>query len=128
MTTKRRSIDIPGFAHKNPIPAASLKGNILMSGAIFGVDPATHEAPASLAEQCAFLFQHIATIMKEAGGTMEDIVKVSVHLRDTKDRAPLNEEWKKAFPDAGSRPARHVNHVPLPEGDKLIAAEIFAVL
>ncbi len=128
MTTKRRSIDIPGFAHKNPIPAASLKGNILMSGAIFGLDPATGEPPQSLSEQVMFMFQHVDAIMREAGGRMDDVVKFTIHLRDPKDRAALNEHWKKNFPDAETRPARHVDHVPLPEGNRLISCEFFAVL
>ena len=38
MSDKRRSIDIESFGHKNPIPAASIKGNILMSGAIGGME------------------------------------------------------------------------------------------
>jgi hypothetical protein len=43
---KRRSNYIPGPSHRNPTPAASLKGNIPMSGGILGIDAAT----GSLAE------------------------------------------------------------------------------
>ena len=38
---KRQSIEIEGFAHKNPIPAACRIGNMLMTGIITGTDPAT---------------------------------------------------------------------------------------
>ena len=38
---KRKSIEIEGFAHKNPIPAACRLGNMLMTGIITGTDPAT---------------------------------------------------------------------------------------
>ncbi|HKJ75485.1 MAG TPA: RidA family protein [Alphaproteobacteria bacterium] len=125
---KRRSIDIPGFGHKNPIPAASVKGNLVMSGAIGGMDPKTGKLPQSVAEQCANMFGHVRAIMAEEGGSVDDIVKMSIHLRDTKDRAALNEEWKKMFPDEASRPARHVNHSPLPDDGRLIVCEFTAVL
>ena len=127
MATKRYSIDIPGFAHKNPIPAASMKGNLVMSGAILGLDPKTGKPADGLEKQCALVFQHMATIMKEARGTTDDIVKVSVHLRDPKDRAALNVEWEKMFPDPHSRPARHVDHSPLPDDGRLIALEFVAL-
>ena len=39
---KRRSIVIEGFAHgAQPIPAASRVGNIVMTGGVHGIDPAT---------------------------------------------------------------------------------------
>ena len=36
---KRKSINWPGFKHENPIPNASMIGNILMSSIISGRDP-----------------------------------------------------------------------------------------
>jgi 2-iminobutanoate/2-iminopropanoate deaminase len=36
---KRRSIEVAGVKHQNPIPAASRKGPIVASGAISGADP-----------------------------------------------------------------------------------------
>ena len=40
----RRSIYIDEFAHKSPIPNASRIGNIIVSGLLRGVDPATTRA------------------------------------------------------------------------------------
>jgi 2-iminobutanoate/2-iminopropanoate deaminase len=42
----RTSIDLPGFTHANPIPAASLIRPFLASGAITGRDPETGDMPA----------------------------------------------------------------------------------
>ena len=49
--TERRSIDVEGYRHTNPIPAASRVGNLLMSGVITGRDPTSGTLPPSLEEQ-----------------------------------------------------------------------------
>jgi len=103
----RKSIDIDGFVHKNPIPNASRIGNILMSGVIFGKDSRTDQIPKTLVEQSALVFSHMKDIVEAAGGTTEDILKVNIYLKDPADRAVVNDEWVKMFPDEHARPARH---------------------
>ena len=103
----RKSIYIDGFVHKNPIPNASRIGNILMSGVIFGKDSRTDQIPETLAEQSALVFSHMKDIVEAAGGTTKDILKVNIYLKDPADRAAVNDEWVKMFPDEHARPARH---------------------
>ena len=122
----RKSIYIEGFAHKNPIPAASRLGNMLMTGIITGMDPATGKVALTLEAQCAFMFQHVRSIMAAAGGSTDDIVKMSVWMADRSQRDVLNAEWIKMFPDAASRPARHTSQASL-EGGQLINCDITAV-
>jgi 2-iminobutanoate/2-iminopropanoate deaminase len=122
----RKSIYIEGFAHKNPIPAASRLGNMLMTGIIIGMDPATGKVALTLEAQCAFMFQHVRAIMQAAGGSTDDIVKMSVWMADRSRRDVLNAEWIKMFPDAASRPARHTSQASL-EGGQLINCDITAV-
>ena len=55
--SKRKSIEIEGFAHKNPIPAASRVVNMLMTGIITGTDPMTGTLAETLEAQCANIFQ-----------------------------------------------------------------------
>ena len=45
--SKRRAIYVEGFGHKNPIPAAARVGNIIESGSIRGLDPATGQVVKS---------------------------------------------------------------------------------
>jgi 2-iminobutanoate/2-iminopropanoate deaminase len=123
---KRSSIEIAGFAHKNPIPAASRVGNMLMTGIITGMDPATGKVAPTLEAQCGFMFQHVRTIMKVAGGSTDDIIKMSVWMADRSNRDALNVEWMKMFPDPHSRPARHTSQAAL-EGGQLIVCDITAV-
>ena len=129
MTTssKRKSIHIPGFVHKNPIPNASLVGNLLMSGSIIGNDPVTGKIAPTLEEQCALVFRYMREIVAAAGGTTDDIIKIHVWLNDLGNRAPLNAEWIKMFPDEHSRPARHAIQSHF-EGGKLLECDVIAVI
>lgn len=125
--TRRRSIYIEGFKHKNPIPNACVIGGLLMSGTILGVDPVTGELPDSLDAQCANLFAHVRAIVESAGGTPADILKMTVWLRDPSNRQPVNDAWLKMFPDRDDRPARHA--LPLvAAGPSLVQCDVVAVL
>ena len=124
--TKRRSIEIPGFRHKNPIPAACRLGNMLMTGIITGTDPRTGKLAETLEAQCANIFQHVRSIMAAAGGSTDDIIKINVFMADRSRRDVLNAEWIKMFPDPQSRPARHTAQANL-EGGQLIVCDITAV-
>ncbi len=106
--SKRQSVNFPGFSHSNPIPNASRIGNIMMSSVISGRDPATGEMPDDLARQIANIFTHIRSAMDAAGGSPDDILKITFWIKDpATGRAALNGEWEKMFPDENSRPARH---------------------
>ena len=123
----RKSIHIAGFKHANPIPNASRIGNIVMSGVLLGRDPATGKPAGTLEEQCALVFRHMRETVEAAGGTTDDIIKVSVWLRDPADRAVLNAEWTRMFPDPDSRPARHTQPAPA-DGPYHVQCDFTAVL
>jgi enamine deaminase RidA (YjgF/YER057c/UK114 family) len=126
--SRRRSIDIPGLSHgPNPIPQAAVVGNLLVSGGVMGMEPDTHEMPDDLPAQCRLMFANIRRIMEAAGGTTEDIVKLTVFLKPGLPRDALNQEWVAMFPDPASRPARHTLVYDLPMG-MLIQCEIIAML
>src|SRR3954454_6133513 len=124
--TKRKSIEIGGFAHKNPIPAASRVGNMLMTGIITGTDPATGKLADTLEAQCANIFHHVRSIMAAAGGSTDDIIKMNVWMADRSKRDVPMAEGVKMFPDQKARPARPPPR-PALEGGQLIACDITAV-
>ena len=104
---KRRSIEVSGVKHQNPIPAASRKGPFVVSGAISGADPASGTVPPDLDAQCAAMFANVRRLIEAAGGTPDDIVKMTVWISDRALRPTLNKYWVEMFPDPHSRPARH---------------------
>jgi enamine deaminase RidA (YjgF/YER057c/UK114 family) len=123
----RKSIYIGGFSHVNPIPNASRIGNLIVTGVINGVDPATGKVAPTLEAQCTYMFRHVREIVEAGGGKVEDIIKMTVWLADPSNRKALNEEWQQMFPDKDSRPARQA----LPRiggGDVLIQCDFMAVV
>ena len=124
---KRRSVDFPGFRHLNPIPNASRIGTIMMSSVINGMDPGTRNLPPELAQQLANMFTHVRSGVEAAGGTVDDIIKINVWMKEPMaQREALNVEWVKMFPDKESRPARHT--MPLGQDSKaLVSCDFTAV-
>ncbi len=105
---KRQSVNFPGFSHANPIPGASRIGNIMMSSVINGRDPETGKMPEDMAQQIVNLFGHIRGLVEAAGGSPDDIIKITFFVADpSTGRAALNDEWVAMFPDENARPARH---------------------
>ena len=125
--TRRRSIDVPGFVHGNPIPVASSLGSFLVSGVLTGRDPETLEMPVGLEKQCANVFTYVRTLMDAAGGSTDDILKMTFWLADYRDRDALNQEWLAMFPDPTSRPARQAVAAQL-DGGALVHCDLMAVL
>jgi len=125
-TGRRKSVHIGGFKHVNPIPNACRIGNLVMSGVILGRD-ADGKMPESLEAQCANMFGHMKATVEAAGGTTDDIIKMTVWLKDRSQRGPLNAEWLKMFPDERSRPARHSQQSEM-EGGTLVQCDFTAVI
>lgn len=122
---KRRSIVVPGLEHgSNPIPAACRRGPLLATGGVRGVDRESGVLPADAGEQVRHAFANLRTVIEAGGGTVEDIVHVTVFAA-ADVRAAVNEEWIKMFPDADSRPARHLLRQDLP-GGMLVQLEALA--
>ncbi len=126
--SKRRTISAPDIPeHKNPIPAATRIGNLVFSSAVGGEDPESHELPEDSDSQIANVFRTIRAIMREAGGSVDDIGKLSVYLANMEDRKLVNPHWLEMFPDASNRPVRHTTAKKLPPGRR-IQVEFVAVL
>lgn len=125
---RKRSIHVEGVTHGSaPIPMGARVGNIVYSSAIAGKDPATNKLPATPREQVKFAFANLKTLLANAGASLNDVVRVSVLLKDNSLREAINEEWLACFPDPDDRPARHVSPTDLQHG-MLLQLEVVAVI
>jgi enamine deaminase RidA (YjgF/YER057c/UK114 family) len=122
----RASVYVAGFSHKNPIPAACRIGPLLESGSIQGNDPSTGVPAATIEAQCRFMLENVRRIVEAGGGSTQDIVKVTVWMKDRSQRAALNVPWLEMFPDPASRPARHAIMAPELDMGKLIECSFTA--
>jgi enamine deaminase RidA (YjgF/YER057c/UK114 family) len=126
--SKRISIEVPGLEHVNPIPNASRVGPFLVSGGIFGKDPGTGKVPDGVEAQCEQMFANVRKVLEAGGAAPEDVIKLSVWLKDIADRPVMNKYWLQMFPDPQSRPARHTFPTPDLRVPLLVECEIMAVI
>jgi enamine deaminase RidA (YjgF/YER057c/UK114 family) len=126
--SKRVSIEVPGLEHVNPIPNASRIGPFLVSGGIFGKDSGTGKVADGVDAQCERMFANVRKVLEAGGATPEDVIKLSVWLKDMANRPVVNKYWVEMFPDALSRPARHTFPTPDLRAPLLVECEIMAVI
>jgi 2-iminobutanoate/2-iminopropanoate deaminase len=78
----RKSIETDVFSHGMlPIPAASRIGVFVASGNIFGYDFTAGSRPETADQQVKLMFGHLRSVITAAGGSLEDILKLTVHVR-----------------------------------------------
>lgn len=103
-----RSIEVAGVIHgAAPIPMGARVGNLVYSSGVPGVDPATGKMAQGSKAQAHHAFGNLRALLASAGASLDDLVRLTVYVKDDSARAALNEEWLKAFPDPHDRPARH---------------------
>jgi len=103
----RRSVHLPGAAHKAPIPNGARIGNLFFSSGINGKDPQTQMTPEDIRDEVRFAFQNLVTLLEHAGGTVADVGLMTVFLKERGDKKYVDEHWEAMFPDPDNRPARH---------------------
>lgn len=125
---KGRSLNVPGVTHGHaPIPMGARVGNVIFSSGIMGKDPASDSLPADAPSQVGFAFGNMVALLRAGGATPENLVRLTVYIRDDSLRSAVNEQWVLLFPDTDDRPARHIMKYELP-GGMAIQLEAVAVL
>jgi 2-iminobutanoate/2-iminopropanoate deaminase len=125
---KRKSFDVEGLGHGNPIPAVSRIGNVVATGGVSGTDTSTGKMPEDVTAQCAHMFANLRTILAAAGASPEDVIRVTVWIKRPEIRDEVNKEWVAMFPDPDSRPARHTMFYEHFAGAAVVQCEAWAVI
>ncbi len=111
-----RSIEVPGIGHNAPIPLGARVGNLLCSSGIGGKDAATGQLAVSPEQQVVHAFANLEKLLAAGGATLADVVKLTIYVKDDSQRAAINAEWQRCFPDPHDRPARHILTYALQHG------------
>ena len=105
--------------------AIEINGMVFLSGQL-PVNPVTGEiVEGGIKEQTAQAFENIGNVLKEAGLTMENIVKTTVFLADISLFTQMNEVYARYFD--GAFPARSAFAVKQLPKDALVEIESIAV-
>ena len=126
-TTIQKQIKTSTASNKSPFSQGiEVNGFLFLSGTL-GVDATTGTlAGNDVAAQLTQIVKNIAEVLKEAGCTLNDVVKSTVFLTDMKNYAAMNEAYLTLF--RAPYPARTCVEVSaLPRQGALIEVEVIAV-
>ncbi|HEX6513027.1 MAG TPA: RidA family protein [Chloroflexota bacterium] len=120
-------LQIPGFAHRDPLPAGVRMGDLVVSSVVGGQDPsgAQVEDPAGQIRQA---FDNLEILLSGAGGTKDDVLHVYVFLRDRELQPLLIDTWLDVFPTKGDRPARKTIFYEDLRGSTVVQLQMVAVV
>lgn len=107
-------------------PAIIANGFIFLAGKI-GTDPKTDAlVEGGIAEQTEQALKNLSTVLKAAGGSLDDVVKTTVFLADMNDFAKMNEVYARHFKKP--YPARSTVQVARLPRDAKVEIEALAVV
>ena len=86
-------------APSSPLYSQAVKvGTMVYVAGMAGIDVDTKQlAGETIEEQTRQALRNCAAVLKAAGGTLDDVVQVTVLLADAADFAGMNEEYLKVF-------------------------------
>ena len=101
-------------SHSKGLGPAVKAGDFIFLRGETGRDPVTKEIVGpELKDQARQILTNISTVMKAAGGSLNDIVSATVYLTDIHSVKELNEVWEEFFQDCEPGPARCTVQVTL---------------
>jgi 2-iminobutanoate/2-iminopropanoate deaminase len=123
-TMSRKSIDIDGYRHSNPIPVATQIGPLIVSSVVAPTAPGGSAMPSDVNGQLDNLFHHVGEMLAAVGADWRHVVKMSFYSSEPAIRLAINGPWIERFPDPGSRPARHTHITP--DGPNIVTCDFLA--
>jgi 2-iminobutanoate/2-iminopropanoate deaminase len=103
---RRERLELPGRAHRDPLPNGVKLGNMVYSSVLTGQDPATGKNIEDSRGQIDQCFNSQEDLIRLAGGSDNDILHHWVFMSDFDYQAYMVEVYLRHFPDFGNRPAR----------------------
>jgi 2-iminobutanoate/2-iminopropanoate deaminase len=109
MAFARQVIQVPGRSRlHSPVPEGMRIGDWLFSSLL---GPTNGHSGENAQDDAVLLFRRIQNLLDAAGASPDNLVSLAVYVLDDKDRAAINGEWVKMFPNPDDRPARHILNV-----------------
>ena len=110
-----------------PYSQAVRAGSLLFVSGQIPLDPASGQlVENTIQAQAARSLENLKAILTQAGGTLDNVVKTIVFLKDMEDFVEMNRVYKTYFPE--NCPARSAVQVARLPKDVLVEIEAIAVL
>jgi 2-iminobutanoate/2-iminopropanoate deaminase len=110
-----------------PYSQAVRAGAFLFCSGQIPMEPASGEmVSGDIAQETRRVLENLKAVVEDAGGSLQDVVKVTVYLADLADFAAMNAVYEEYF--GGAKPARAtIQAAALPRG-ALIEVDCIAVV
>jgi len=103
-----------------------VKGSFLFTAGQVAIDPATGQlAAGDVKAQTRQVMNNLTAVLKEAGSSMEKVVKTTVYLKDMNEFAMMNEVYGEFFP--ANPPARSTVEVARLPKDAKVEIDVVAL-
>ena len=110
-----------------PYSQAVRAGSLLFVSGQIPLDPASGQlVENTIQAQAARSLENLKAILTQAGGTLDNVVKTTVFLKDMEDFVEMNRVYKTYFPE--NCPARSAVQVARLPKDVLVEIEAIAAL
>ncbi len=111
-----------------PYNQAVVIGNLVFASGQIAIDPVTNEvSQGSVVEQTRLVLNNLQAVLQAAGSSLEQVIKVTVFLKNMNDFASLNMVYEKFFTPQNA-PARSTIEVARLPKDVLVEIEAVAVV
>lgn len=107
-----------------PYSQAQIVGNLIYTSGMLGIDPATGALVEGVEAQAHQVFKNLTALLKDAGTSMEKVVKTTVFVKDLNDFATINGIYGQYFTEPF--PARSCVEVARLPKDGLLECEVIA--
>jgi len=120
------------FTEKAPKPIgpysqAIIAGNLIFTAGQIPIDPATNQVvQGNIKEQTRRVLENLRAILESVGATFDDVVKVTIYMKDLNEFSAMNEVYSEYFKN--SPPARTTVEVSRLPRDVRIEIDLIAIV
>ncbi len=109
-----------------PYSQAIIAGDFIFTAGQIPIDPKTNQiVQADIKEQTRQVLENLKAVLESAGATFDDVVKVTVYMKDLNEFSAMNEVYSEYFKN--SPPARTTVEVSRLPRDVKIEIDLIAV-
>lgn len=110
---RRTRIEVPGLAHRDPLPNAVRIGDYVFSSVIVPWDLATSQPVVGEDAQTDQCFDNMRAVMEAAGGGVDDVALQWVYLNDFAYQPYMVDVYLEAWPEGRYQAARKTFRYPM---------------
>lgn len=110
-----------------PYSQAVIAGNLIFTAGQIPIDPKTNQVvQGDIKEQTRRVLENLRAILEAVGSTFDDVVKVTIYMKDLNEFSAMNEVYSEYFKN--SPPARTTVEVSRLPRDVKIEIDLIAIV